>query len=163
VAWGLIDGIMYLMACLSEGAHKLRTVHAVRGAAAPEEAHRIIVGALPALVAPALQTAELERMRLHLLALPDPPRRPGLSGRDWFGSLAVFLLVFLSTFPVVLPFAVIPSAHTAMRVSNGVAIVMLFLTGYAFGRCSGYNGWFMGIAMVLLGLVLVGITIALGG
>src|SRR3954463_2988010 len=65
LAWGLIDAIMYLMACLSEQALKIRTVLAVRKATVPEQAHQIIIGALPPAVATVLQTPELERMRLH--------------------------------------------------------------------------------------------------
>src|SRR3954470_10447682 len=163
LAWGLIDAIMYLMACLSEQALKIRTVLAVRKATVPEQAHQIIIGALPPAVATVLQTPELERMRLHLNGIDEPRRHPRLSGRDWWGALGVFLLVFLSTLPIVLPFVFIPQATRALRVSNAVAIVMLFLTGYAFGRCAGYHRWLVGIAMVVLGLVLVGITMALGG
>ena len=40
---------------------------------------------------------------------------------------------------------------------------MLFFTGYFFGRSAANNPWFMGLAMVVLGVILVGITIALGG
>src|SRR5204862_4539327 len=76
LAWGLIDGIMYLMACLSEQAQRIRTVLGVRRAAQPELAYRIIVGALPPAVAPVLETAELERMRLHLHQMPEPHSRP---------------------------------------------------------------------------------------
>jgi VIT1/CCC1 family predicted Fe2+/Mn2+ transporter len=54
-------------------------------------------------------------------------------------------------------------AGRAIRVSNGIAIVLLFLTGYAFGRCAGLRPWVMGISMVVLGCLLVAITIALGG
>lgn len=163
LAWGIIDGIMYLMACLSEQARKIRTIRAVRKAAQPEAAHRVIATALPLTVASVLQTPELERMRLHLNQLPEPPPRPRLAGRDWLGALAVFLLVFLSTLPVVLPFVFIDGARHALRLSNAIAIVMLFITGYAFGRCTGFHAWVMGVAMVVLGGVLVGITIALGG
>jgi len=163
LAWGLIDGIMYLMACLSAGAQNARTVLAVRAAATAEEAHRIIAGALPSVVAPVLQPAELERIRRHLNQLPEPVARPGLQRRDWRGALGVALLVFLSTFPVVLPFVFMENAMQALRWSNGIAIAMLFLTGYSFGRCAGRSPWLTGIAMVVLGGVLVGITIALGG
>ena len=55
------------------------------------------------------------------------------------------------------------NALRAQRLSNAVAIVMLFLTGYAFGRCTGYHPRGVGIAMVVLGGILVGLTIALGG
>jgi VIT1/CCC1 family predicted Fe2+/Mn2+ transporter len=55
------------------------------------------------------------------------------------------------------------NAVPAMRVSNAIAIVMLFLTGYAFGRLSGHRPWLFGISMVFLGMILVGMTMALGG
>jgi VIT1/CCC1 family predicted Fe2+/Mn2+ transporter len=57
----------------------------------------------------------------------------------------------------------IGDAATALRVSNLVAVVLLFLSGYAFGRTSGYYPWGVGCAMVVLGAVLVGLTIVLGG
>ena len=60
----------------------------------------------------------------------------------------VFLLVFVSTFPVVIPFIFMRNAGPALRVSNVVAIVMLFLTGYAFGRMTGRRAWLAGISMV---------------
>ena len=55
------------------------------------------------------------------------------------------------------------NAGPALRVSNLVAIVMLFLMGYAFGRMTGRHPWLVGISMVILGSILVGLTIALGG
>jgi VIT1/CCC1 family predicted Fe2+/Mn2+ transporter len=163
LAWGLIDAVMYLMACLGEQAGKIRTVLAVRRAADPEAAHRVIAGALPPLVASVFQPAELERVRLYLNGLPAPAESPRLRGRDWRGALGVFLLVFLSTLPVVLPFVFPHSPVRAIRFSNAIAVGMLFLTGHAFGRTAGYHPWATGIAMVALGCVLVGITIALGG
>jgi VIT1/CCC1 family predicted Fe2+/Mn2+ transporter len=87
----------------------------------------------------------------------------GLQREDFRGALGVFLLVFLSTFPVTLPFLFVSAARPALRISNGIAIVLLFLTGYAFGRISGRQPLVFGAAMVVLGLVLVGLTIALGG
>lgn len=163
LAWGLIDGIMYLMACITEKAQRIRIIMGVRKAIQPERARSIIAAALPSAVVPVLQLAELERMRVHLSQIPEPHSRPRLSGRDWLGALGVFLLVFLSTFPVVLPFLFISEPLRALRFSNAIAIVMLFITGYAFGRCSAYRPWTTGIAMVVLGGILVALTIALGG
>ena len=81
----------------------------------------------------------------------------------WSGALGVFLLVFISTFPVAIPFIFMHSAGPALRLSNLIAIVMLFILGYAFGRTAGRNPWLFGISMVVLGSVLVGMTMALGG
>jgi hypothetical protein len=51
----------------------------------------------------------------------------------------------------------------AMRVSNLVAVGLLFVTGYAFGRITGRRPVLVGCGMVVVGLVLVGLTMALGG
>jgi VIT1/CCC1 family predicted Fe2+/Mn2+ transporter len=163
LAWGIIDGIMYLMGCLAERARQLTTLRAVRNAANPQKAQALITQALPPAVASTIRPQELDWVRLKLKQLPEPPTHPRLGKRDWAGAAAVCLLVVLSTCPVVLPFAFMQNAMRAQRLSNAIAIVMLFLTGYAFGRCIGYHPKRMGLAMVILGSVLVGLTIALGG
>ena len=50
-----------------------------------------------------------------------------------------------------------------MRVSNCVAIVMLFIAGLVYGKCIGRSPWFAGLLMVVLGASVVAMTIALGG
>ena len=50
-----------------------------------------------------------------------------------------------------------------MRISNAVAVAMLFVAGVAYGRVVGRSPWVVGISMVALGGVLVALTIALGG
>ena len=102
-------------------------------------------------------------MHQRLKQLPESPDRAHLDKGDWLGAVGVFLLVFLSTFPVVIPFIFMHNAGLALRLSNGIAILMLFLTGYAYGKCVERRPWLMGISMVVLGGVLVGLTIALGG
>ena len=163
LAWGVIDAIMYLMGCLAQQARSLATLRAVRAAADPEKAQRIIGDALDAVIAARLGTAELEEIRRQLQQMPDPPGHPRLNRRDWIGAVGVFLLVVLSTLPVVLPFCFMQKALRAQRVSNGIAIGLLFLTGYAFGRCTGYHPRGMGITMVIVGGMLVALTILLGG
>jgi VIT1/CCC1 family predicted Fe2+/Mn2+ transporter len=163
IAWGIIDGVLYLMGCLSDKGRGIRALRAVRKATAPEEAHRVIAGALPPMVVATFSPAEFESMRQKLIQLPEPPARPKLSKREWLGALAVFLWVFLITFPVAIPFIFMDEVGRALRASNAIAIGLLFLTGYAFGRVAEYHPWLTGLAMVVLGSVLVGITKALGG
>jgi hypothetical protein len=163
LAWGIIDGILYLMGCLAEKGRGLLTFRAVRKAANSKEAQRLIANALPSVVAGVLTPAELEAMHERLKQLPEPRDQAQLRKDDWLGAFGVFLLVFLSTFPVVIPFIFLRNAGPALRVSNVVAIVMLFLTGYAFGRLTGRHPWLVGVSMVVLGSILVGITMALGG
>ena len=163
LAWGIIDGVLYLMGCLAEKGRGLLAFHAARKTADPAEGQRLIAEAVPAAIASVLTPAELEAVRQRLTQLPEPPARAQLSREDWLGSLGVFGLVFLCTFPVVIPFLLMSHAGPALRVSNAIAIVMLFSTGYAFGRMTAHNPWLFGVSMVILGLVLVGMTMALGG
>ena len=162
-AWGIIDGILYLMGCLAEQGRGIRAWRALKKAPSPQLAHQVIADALPPVVAGVLGSAELEAMRQKLEHLPEPPRRPRLHKDEWLGAVGVFLWVFVTTFPVAIPFIFMQDVARAMRVSNAIAIGLLFLTGYAFGRCAEYHRWLTGLAMVVLGCVLVGLTIALGG
>jgi hypothetical protein len=162
LVWGIIDGIMYLMGCLAEKARGLAAVRAVR-AADPVRAQRIIAAALPPLVASLLKPPEFEAMRQELSRMPEFPARPRLHLRDWVGAAGVCLLVFVSTFPVVLPFVFMQNALAALRVSNAIALVMLFIAGYAFALCTGFRGWVMGLGMMVVGVVLAGLAMAVGG
>lgn len=163
LAWGIIDAILYLMSCLGEKGRGIRAVRALQKAGTPEEGHRVIASVLPPLMAESLGPAEYESMRGKLIQLPEPPSRPRFRKQEWLGALAVFLWVFLTTFPVAIPFIFMHDVGRAMRVSNAIAIALLFLTGYAFGRVAEYRPWLTGFAMVLLGAILVAMTIALGG
>ena len=163
LAWGIIDAVLYLMGCLAEKGRGLMTFRAVRKVSDPQQARRIIADALPSVVASILEPAELETMRVRLKELPEPPARAHLGRDEWLGALGVFLLVFLSTFPVVIPFIFMHNALPALRVSNAIAIAMLFSAGFTYGRCVERRPWLTGISMVALGAVLVGLTMALGG
>ena len=163
LAWGIIDAILYLMACLAEKGRNLAVFKAVRETTDSAQAQRLIADALPPLMASLMEPASLEGIRQRLLRLPDAPPRARLQKDDWMGGLGVFLLVFLSTFPVVIPFLVMRDAVTALRASNLIAIVMLFVTGYTYGRVTGYRPAWVGASMVALGAILASLTIALGG
>lgn len=163
LAWGLIDGGMYLMNCLHERGRKLLTLRTVRGTADIAVARRLISEALPPLIAALLSPEQLSMLHRELQSLAEPPRYALPQRGDWLGAGAVCLLVFFSTFPVVIPFMVIADAKLALRVSNAVAITMLFLCGYLFGRYAGFRPAVTGIVVVLAGLALVAVAIPLGG
>jgi len=163
LAWGIIDGVLYLMGSLADKGRNLMTFRAVRKATDPQKAQRLIAGALPSVLASVLQPAELDAMHQRLKQLPEPPTIARLTKSDWLGALAVFLVVFLSTFPVALPFIFMQDAPRAMRLSNAIAVAMLLVTGFAYGRSVGRSPWKFAVSMIILGLVLVGLTIALGG
>jgi len=162
IAWGIIDGILYVMGSLAEKGRGLLTLLAVRRADGPA-ARRLIADALPSPVAAVLTPEEIDDLGRRLRGLPEPKGAARLAKHDLLGAVAVFLLVFLTTFPVAMPFLFVERTHTAMRISNAIAIAMLFVAGFTYGRIVGRSPWGFGVSMVALGAALVGLTIALGG
>jgi VIT1/CCC1 family predicted Fe2+/Mn2+ transporter len=162
IAWGLVDAVMFLLAALAERGRNIAILREVRKAADPARARQLILDALPPLVASMMQPAEVDVIRDRLGRLPEPGRLT-LTGADLRMAVAVFLLVFLATLPVALPFAFMHEAHRALRLSNGIALAMLFLGGYYLGGHAGRHPWLSGLLMLAIGVLLVWATIALGG
>jgi hypothetical protein len=163
LTWGIVDAGIYILARINDRGRKNSTLRAIRQAPDIEAAQRIIAEELSPLVASVLRAEQLELMRQKIHDLPELTGRPRLTRRDWIGALGVCLLCFLSTFPIVIPFIFMSDAKMALRVSNTVAIVMLFFCGYAFGYRSGLRPWAAGLSMVVFSVALVGVAIALGG
>lgn len=163
LAWGIIDAGLYLMGCLGERGRNLLKLGTVRQTKDPNAGTRAMVDALPAPLVSVLSRDELESMWQRLIKLPVSPQRAHLTKDEWLGALGICLLVFFSTFPVVIPFLFMDDVRAALRVSNAVAIMMLFMCGYAFARNTGLRPWPTGLVMVAIGAILVGIAIALGG
>jgi len=163
LAWGIVDGVMYLLALLAERGRSLALVHSVRSAEDVAAARPLVVDALPEELEPLVRPGELDALIERVRALPEPARKASLSRTDFLGALGILLLVFCSTFPVALPFLLVSDAWRAMRWSNGVALAMLFVMGYLQGKYAGLRPIVSGLAMAALGVVLVGLTIALGG
>lgn len=162
LAWGIVDGGLYLLARINERGARNLTLRAIRQAPDAETARGAIADALPPEVVSVLPAEQLELMRQKVLQSPEP-KGPKLTRQDWIGALGLCLLSFLATFPVVIPFIFISDAKLALRVSYAVAIAMLFCCGYAFGVHSGIRPWAAGLSMVAVGSALVGIAVALGG
>jgi hypothetical protein len=163
LAWGLVDAVMYLVRTLTERAKAFTLVRSVRSAADPETGRRFIERSMSRPVATLFSTVELEAIRGRIVAHPGVPARPALKRDDLLAAFAIFLIVVASTFPVVLPFALIDDVRTAMAVSRGIALAMLFGGGFALGHYAGYGSWRFGLMMVVTGAALVGAIMALGG
>jgi VIT1/CCC1 family predicted Fe2+/Mn2+ transporter len=162
VAWGLIDGVMFVLTSVIGRARRAFVIHGIR-AADPATARTLVKGALPEGVASITNDAEADGMVARLRALPEPRRRFFITVADLRGAIGSCLLVVLATFPPTVPFMLVDDAARAIRISNAVAVVSLFLAGFYLGRATGLPAWRLGLVMVVLGVSLVGITIALGG
>ncbi len=161
-AWSIIDAVMYLMAARGERLLAASTLRAIREAKDPATGRAIVADHLPVVVLPALTEADLERIRRHLDGLPTGHLESRLAMHDYLAALGVFLLVFLCLFPVVAPLILVEDIALALRLSNAVAVAMLFATGFAFGQQLG-RPWRAGFLMVAIGLALLAVAVAFGG
>jgi VIT1/CCC1 family predicted Fe2+/Mn2+ transporter len=162
VAWGVVDGVMYLLASMAGRARLATVFRGVRGAD-DATARGMVRAALPEGIAALTDDALADRMVARARALRDLPFRSLLTREDLGGAAGSALLVVLATLPPTIPFLLVDGAGHALRISNGVALACLFLAGAWLGRATGIRPWLLGLGMALVGTALVAITIALGG
>ena len=162
-SWGLVDAIMFILTGLAERGRGKIILNYVRKTTDTENANEFISEALPPIVSSVLEKENLDDIRKALLKIPESELRVKVTFTDIKMALGIFLLVFLSTIPVVVPFIFIDDVQQALRISNLVAIILMFISGWLLAKYSGYNKLFMGFFLILIGIVLVAITIILGG
>jgi hypothetical protein len=165
LAWGIIDGVLYVLGSVFERGRLRRVGFGVRSAASDEEARRLVAGELDPLletVTDVGQRAELYRSITTRLQ-GSAPAPNGVRKTDLLGGLASGWLVFLCSFPAVLPFLLFDELTFALRVSNGILLALLFLVGYRHARHTMAQPWLTGMVFMLVGVGLVALAIPLGG
>lgn len=163
VAWGIIDAFFYIFSVMMYRGESLNTLDQIRRAQSDEEAKEAISAALPPLMSNLVTDEQYHYFADEIRKLPEPPKKTLITWKDGGGAIKVFLLVFLSTFPVAVPFIFIPDVLIALRVSNGVALLLLFIAGFTFGKRTRYSPIISGLMIMGIGALLVAMTIALGG
>lgn len=163
VAWGLVDAIMYLMNVLLERGHSLTVLRRVARSETVQASREVLKQEIQPLLAELLKDEELDQLSERLKKLPEPSNRNLLTATDLMAGLQIFFLVFLCTLPVALPFAFFQDVAFAMRASNGVALVLLFIGGYLLAGYAGFSRFMTAVIYVVIGVLLVALTMALGG
>ena len=163
LAWGIVDAVMYLMSTVLSRSRGLAILKAVREDMDGARGRATIRDAMDPHVASMLGPEVFEAVRQDLIAAPAPPAVAPVTLEDVRGAGEVFLLVFASTLPVIIPFLVATNVTRALRVSNAIAVGMLCIGGFSLARHSGLNPWLTALGMAVLGAALVALTIALGG
>lgn len=166
LAWAVVDGVMYALVELFERGRKLKLLRKVQAsssdATALEQVREELGPTLEPLAPPEVLTGFYGEV-LKSVRGAGELKQASVHRDDVLGGLAVALVIMLATFPVLVPYLVIRDTTRAVRVSELIAVVLLFLLGYKWGRMVGTNPWKLGFALTLVGGILVGVTILLGG
>ena len=163
IAWGLVDAISYIVSTIMQRSRNRTVLDSVLTTSDADKARKYISDSLPPSIASVLEAADLEQIRNKLAKLPDSALQVRLTTRDLKRSLMIFFLMFFSTLPIVAPFIFIHDTNQALRTSNLIAIIMMFFCGWSLAKYVGINKWILSITMTFIGIILVFITIVLGG
>jgi VIT1/CCC1 family predicted Fe2+/Mn2+ transporter len=162
LAWGIVDGLVYVLASITERRRARARRAGLRTAAGAVAAGRLR-DMLPEEIAEGLASAEIDQL-LAIARRHDPmPPGPTLLWNDLRAAFAVFCMVVLATWPPILPFLLTDQVHLAMRSSNIIAVAMLVAIGWQLDRVIGDGSRLMRWVVPVLGAVMVAVTIALGG
>jgi hypothetical protein len=165
LAWGFIDGIMYVMNRMAERSVRSRLIRAIQ--AAPSEG--VALDMIRNEVEPELESLARpeDRETFYRATLKHLAQggslRTTLKKDDLYGGLACFWLVFVSCLPAAAPFLIFSEPTRALRVSNFLLVAMLFWVGYKWAGYANVNRPLVGLALVAVGLALVGVAVLLGG
>ena len=162
LAWGLIDGVIYLLQLQFERHRVHRMVLELRQLKAEDAFRERVAAEVPPLVAQAMTADSFSYIRRAVQGYARA--RPAYWSRQEFAAAgAICALVFGSTFPLVLPFMLMQEPWLALRVSHAIAVAMLFGLGWKLGRWSGASPLKSGALLALVGVVLAVLCVALGG
>jgi len=160
LAWGLVDASMYVFGSLTTRSRSFYLIRQLR--ADPEHGRQLLADALPAVVADALPRAERDAVVAALAKVPVPPRAR-VRRQDLEGAVGIFFLANAALLPLAVPFVLISDLRVAQHVSNGIALVLLFACGFALARYTGERPIRVALRLTGFGVVLIALTVALGG
>ncbi len=165
LAWGIIDGMFYLVGTRfgrNQAAHLIRRL---RRAHSDEDALALIereVALDETLLTNPRDRARLRQLLVQVLARADG-RRARNTPREFAAAAVVCALVTVSAVPGVVSLLLNEDAQTAQVVANVAQVGLLFWIGHTWAGFTGAARVGTGVAVALLGLALVTVAVLLGG
>lgn len=165
IAWGVIDGALYITGQVFERARLRKLSDTMRASPSEQAAAAIAADELADLLGEVSDPGERQDicLRMARVVRASKPRPVEFKAADLKGAVASFWLVFLASLPAALPFALLDDAQVALRTSNAVLIASLFVVGFYWARHAALRPWLTGLTMMVGGMAMVAVAIALGG
>lgn len=166
IAWGIIDGALYLAGELFSRGRLLKLRQTIRSAPSHADALEHVTTELDPLLSEVLEPSDRKELYERIIIATEAQAENDvvrIDRDDWKGAFTSFWLVLLSSVPAAVPFMLIDNARFALRISNALLIALLFFTGYWWARYTLGKPWIVGASFLSIGLVLTIAAIALGG
>jgi hypothetical protein len=166
IAWGIIDAVLFVVGTLFFRSQRARFYRSLRATTDDDKALAAVAGHFGLEDEPlAIPGAERDKLHAAILALgrsamPAPVR---VRGSDLIAAFLIFLLVTLAALPSVIPLLVIDEPGVALRVSNAIQVVLLFIGGTRWGSYTDVSPWKVGLSIAVLGAGMCILAVFLGG
>lgn len=166
IAWGLIDAIMYAIITIFERRDRVRFLKAVNASTTEIAKLEIIAEELDYIFEPITDKNQrfliYEQVKISLAGMRAKTIQ--VEKEDLFGAVAVFIAAIVAVIPSLAPLILFRGdLQFALRLSNLFSLLMLFITGYRWGKYSGYKPLLTGLVIMSIALFMVILAISLGG
>ena len=165
-AWGVIDGILYVLTNLRERGKKTKLMLLIKSAKNPNDALTVVRNQFGSTFISFLDKDTQENIYQEILknlTAAEFENPKGVSKRDLRVLLNTFLIVFSTGIPLVIPFILFNDVWLAIRISHIIGLVMLFGLGYWWAKLASRSKIRSAIALTGLGVGIVAITVVLHG
>ncbi len=163
IAWGIVDGIIYVYTSLLERGRILLAAQEASTCTGEGCDLRKIKEELEDTIVDTLKEHEKHEVAQHILTYLAPVENHTRATReDILGGVTAGMLVLISGIPPLLPFMFLDGI-LAIRLSRIIGLIMLFAIGYRWGGYIGRSRFWTGVTMMGIGGTITGIVIILGG
>lgn len=166
VAWGMIDGIMYVLLNLRERGKKSQLLSLIKSYKDENDTLSLLKNEM---VSPLFDLLNKETQlnicheivnRLNEVTVEKPK---GISKNDLRIVATTILIVTGAGIPLIIPFILLNDVLLAIRISQIIGLVMLFCIGYWWAKLASRHKVRSAIGLTLLGAAIVSLTQALHG
>jgi hypothetical protein len=165
-AWGIIDGVLYVLGGVLERRERYRLLLYVQASKKEEEAAIAIAYELDSILQPITSDEQRHALYRDIRAYLNQaePQAVGLKREDVVGGVATLLLSVVAVLPSLLPLLLLPdNTSLAIRISSLVSLIVIFAAGYSWGRHTETNPWKTGFIFSSVCLAMVLVAMLLGG
>lgn len=166
-AWGIIDGIMYVLINLRDRGNKSKLLTMIKSSKDQNDAIASIKKEYGESTFMDLLNKDTQ-MNIYQeifksLANATIEKPKGISRGDLRTVLLTLLVVTSIGIPLIIPFILFNDVWLAIRVSHVIGLVMLFGIGYWWAKVASRHRIRSAVALTMLGVAIVGLTQLLHG
>ncbi len=164
--WGAIDGVMYVLTALFQRGERHRLLQYVQAVDKEETAVDAIADELDFILEPITNDDQRYNLYHDILAhlRQAKPQEVGLQREDVVGALMSILVSVIVVLTSLMPLLLLPeNTALAIQISNVISVIVIFGTGYSWGKHTDTNPWKTGLILASVCLSLVLLAILIGG